>query len=214
MARGNVNVLILALGALALAAVAAADAHLPPDLGELGDFDQCTNGNIVGYSLALADGFQEVPFVLSPAWGRVLVVLYRKGTASEYYALVTAHIHGPANVLTSAPPVFQLPKELPNPLLNYCIPTITSQQFHNFIRNHCRSRRLISAPPRRYYYNLHTVAFPNGEIRGNLIWYGPVGQVAEGGPEAAVTFSAAVETAAPVPNLEALSAGFNPAARQ
>ncbi len=65
-----------------------------------------------------------------------------------------AHLHGPAGIGVNGPILFPLP--LGNPLQNVVI-NPTSQQVANLRMG-------------QQYLNVHSSSFPNGEIRGQLLW--------------------------------------------
>jgi hypothetical protein len=113
---------------------------------------------------ASMDGFQETPSNNSTASGTGLVLL----DASETSALVgfkfrnlgtpqvSAHIHGPSNPGVAAPILFPLTPPIVNPLVNLSI-SPTAQQ-------------VIDLKAGLHYQNIHSNFFPNGEIRGQLLW--------------------------------------------
>jgi uncharacterized repeat protein (TIGR01451 family) len=114
--------------------------------------------------VAYLDGAQETPPHNTPARGTATLLLDK----DEKTALVSlhfrdlsstqtdAHIHGPAAVGESAPPVFDLPDGV---FENFQI-TLTSQQVSDLKAG-------------LFYVNVHTQNFPAGEIRGQ---FGATGQ--------------------------------------
>eukprot|EP00741_Cyanophora_paradoxa_P025649 tig00000385_g24753.t1 len=107
-------------------------------------------GQYQGYAIGVADGFQEVP-TGNAYYGLVWTRLAKEPAT----AIVASHFHGPHEVLNSAGIRITLPAE--KELTAYRV-AITADQYAAFTRN-------------SYYYNLHTSAYPDGEIRANLIWY-------------------------------------------
>jgi hypothetical protein len=111
--------------------------------------------------LANLNGPQEVPAVASPGHGNAFLtfdlttkmlcydVVYGSLVAAE----ILAHIHGPALPDVSAPPLFTLP--LGNPK-NGCVGPLTAAQKGDLLKG-------------LYYVNIHSAAFPGGEIRGQII---------------------------------------------
>lgn len=116
---------------------------------------------------AVLNGSQETPPNNSNGSGLGLVLLVSNDLVPETQAkaglvfsnlgssVTGAHIHGPANPGVSAPILFPLPTT--NPLVNFLINGVTPQQDTD-LRNGL------------HYMNVHTSNFPNGEIRGQLLW--------------------------------------------
>jgi CHRD domain len=65
-----------------------------------------------------------------------------------------AHIHGPAIAGENAPPVVPVEGNLASPIIG--VTTLTSAQ-------------ITDLKSGKWYFNIHTAANPNGEIRGQLV---------------------------------------------
>jgi len=108
---------------------------------------------------ATLDGASEVPANASTATGTATLVFNNSTkiftvTVNHTIAAATdAHIHVGA-VGVSGPPVFPFPT-LASPI-TYTSVALTTDQEADLMAN-------------LYYVNIHTAAFPNGEIRGQLI---------------------------------------------
>ena len=120
--------------------------------------DDTNNPDIVIFNATL-NGGSEVPANNSAASGTA-VLTYNKATKTfairVIYSGITptmGHIHLGA-VDVSGPVVFPF-DDLRSPI-SYVSPVLTAEQEADLLVN-------------RYYVNLHTEAFPNGEIRGQLI---------------------------------------------
>jgi hypothetical protein len=131
------------------------------------------------YSFNL-DGLQEVPANASPAAGSaqftvddsldtitfVLTAFNLQGTFSA------AHIHGPAMAGVNAGVVFGLTganADYAGPVM--AGPIAIGNSYMLYGANKAAGPSLadqINAQPSMYYVNLHTSAFPGGEIRGQL----------------------------------------------
>ena len=109
--------------------------------------------------IARLNGAQVVPPTGSAATGLVIlrravsgpgvsVSLYFNGLTS---AETEAHLHGPAAAGSNGPPIVTLP----------------NGQFANF-QTTLSNPQLLDLSGGRLYVDVHTTAFPNGEIRGQL----------------------------------------------
>jgi Calx-beta domain/CHRD domain len=111
---------------------------------------------------ARLDGAQETPPANSPAQGTGLVLLDPTETTAKVglqfqnlsSAETAAHIHGAAVPGVAAPILFPLP--IANPVTNFQIaPT---------------PQNVADLKAGLHYENVHSNIFPNGEIRGQLLW--------------------------------------------
>ncbi len=108
---------------------------------------------------ARLDGLQEVPPVPTPATGIALVSYDRPTRTLTYYVQhsvaspTVAHIHGPAGEGTNAPPVITFASAV-SPIRG------------DAVLSPAEARDLEDG---RYYINVHSVLFPAGEIRGQLL---------------------------------------------
>lgn len=111
-----------------------------------------------------ASGFQEVPAVVTAATG-TLTGSYNATTNKFQYSInwtglsgnvSVAHFHGPAVAGASAPPIIDL-----TVTTNGTNGNITGETtLHDSTETHLLNGKL--------YYNLHTTANSNGEIRGQV----------------------------------------------
>lgn len=129
------------------------------------------------------DGSQEVPSVVTPGSGSATVLICpffkrlsirdtgfgSKGVFSNLSGTVTAaHVHGPAAAGTNGPVIIPLDIDLGVTSGNFTTPIqptqpndpygfpLTDQQYQDALNG-------------LLYINIHTTAFPGGEIRGQLI---------------------------------------------
>jgi uncharacterized repeat protein (TIGR01451 family) len=110
--------------------------------------------------VANLDGSQETPPNSSPAKGTATLLLDRDETTALVSlrfrglsaAETVAHIHGPTSPGRSAPPVFDMPAN--GNFTDFRI-TLTPQQVGDLKSG-------------LYYFNVHSTAFPAGEIRGQF----------------------------------------------
>lgn len=131
------------------------------------------------YSFNL-DGLQEVPANLSPAAGSAQITV--DDDANEISFVVTAfnlqgdykfaHIHGPAMADENAGVVFgltgsNLDASGPVTVGSFVIPNSIALVGSNKAAGGSLAAE-INAKPWLYYVNLHTEAYPGGEIRGQL----------------------------------------------
>lgn len=106
-------------------------------------------------------GAYEVPPTTSRATGTVNATIWPDTRAMTYtvtYQGLTgpataAHFHGPAAVGMNAPPVVTSTVS-PSPITGSA--TLTEKQFADLQAG-------------LWYYNVHSAAFPNGEIRGQMV---------------------------------------------
>ena len=136
------------VGATLTLALVAACTHAQPD------------AHLVAFSSPLR-GDQEVPPATTLGQGQMDAVLDRNTRQLRWklqFANLTgpvtgAHFHGPAQPGANAPVVLPLPNPLVSPADGAT--TLTEAQ----------AAELVAG---RWYVNLHTAAFPGGEIRGLL----------------------------------------------
>lgn len=125
---------------------------------------QQANGAILQFT-AWINNVQQVPPTPSPAFGTGVFELDTETNVFTYQVLYTealllgpetvSHVHGPALPGFNAPPVFPLP------LGEYKagsvdLDTIPAANVADLLGN-------------RWYVNIHSGVFPNGEIRGQII---------------------------------------------
>lgn len=142
------NLLRRSLLTLGLAAVAVACTHAQPD-------DQ-----MVALSTQLR-GTQEVPPATTMGLGQMDAVLDRRSRQLRWklnYSGLTgpataAHLHGPALPGANAGVVLPLPSATRSPSEGEA--TLSEAQVNDLLAG-------------RWYVNVHTAAFPGGEIRGQL----------------------------------------------
>lgn len=111
--------------------------------------------------IAVLNAAQETPPVGSPAIGNALLT-FDNATSMLCFAIafqglgsaeILAHVHGPALPGAPAGIVFALP--LGNPKSG-CVGPLSKQQKGELNKN-------------LYYINIHSVGFPGGEIRGQIV---------------------------------------------
>lgn len=121
----------------------------------------CVSEAAIKHFLVNLNGAQETPPVSSPAIGNALMTY---DTASKMLCFsiassglvageIAAHIHGPALPGVPAPIVFGLPVGNPK---SGCVGPLTSAQKADLFAN-------------GHYVNIHSSAYPSGEIRGQIL---------------------------------------------
>jgi len=132
------------------------------------------------YFTAQFSGAQEVPPVATTGtgFGRVtLNAAETQITVSMYYTTVNGtvtvgHIHGPANVGANGPVVFNL-----NPTAGVNTGSVVAATFS------ITSTQVTELKNGRLYFNVHSIANPGGEIRGQIIDDTPWIATLDGGQE-------------------------------
>lgn len=114
-------------------------------------------------------GSREIPSVNSPGWG-YMDVTYNSNTKLlsillQYENLsgipIGAHIHGFASIGDNAPVVYSLTDDIPKTTSGFLLKTIEVDEIK------IRESDLLNG---RYYFNLHTAGFPDGEMRGQIVF--------------------------------------------
>lgn len=115
------------------------------------------------------EGSREIPAVKSPGWG-YMDVTYNSNTnllsiLLQYENLsgipIGAHIHGFSSMGDNAPVVYTLTDDIPKTTSGFLLKTIEVDEIK------IRESDLLNG---RYYLNIHTAAYPDGEMRGQIIF--------------------------------------------
>ncbi len=119
------------------------------------------SAEIVKFEVALS-GANQVPPANTPGTG-ILVAEFDTDTnllswTVAYEAMTgpptAAHFHGPAELGENAPVVIPLQPPLTSPIVGQAV--LTDEEASDLLAGH-------------FYLNIHSAAFPGGEIRGQLV---------------------------------------------